>query len=77
MILGNESDALAASDALLERGYLVAAIRPPTVPAGTARLRITLTAAHTEAQVDGLLDALAVAISPFGKGGLGGISSVG
>lgn len=59
LILGGEREALAASDALLARGYLVAAIRPPTVPAGTARLRITLTAAHTEAQVDGLLDALA------------------
>lgn len=62
LILGDEHAALAASDALLERGYLVAAIRPPTVPAGTARLRITLTAAHDETQVDGLLDALATVI---------------
>jgi 8-amino-7-oxononanoate synthase len=49
---------LAASRALFERGYWVSAIRPPTVPAGTERLRVTLTAAHTEAEVDGLLDAL-------------------
>jgi 8-amino-7-oxononanoate synthase len=43
---------------LMERGYWVSAIRPPTVPVGTERLRVTLTAAHTEAEVDGLLDAL-------------------
>lgn len=62
LVLGGERAALAASDALLDRGYLVAAIRPPTVPAGTARLRITLTAGHSEAQVDGLLEALAAAV---------------
>lgn len=48
----------AASEALLQRGYWVSAIRHPTVPAGTERLRVTLSAGHTEAQVDGLLDAL-------------------
>lgn len=58
VIVGDAADALQLSDALLERGVLVAAIRPPTVPQGTARLRITLTAAHTEADVDRLLEAL-------------------
>ncbi len=45
--------------ALRQRGYLVGAIRPPTVPRGSGRLRITLSAEHSEAQVDGLLTALA------------------
>lgn len=62
LILGAEADALAASEALLARGILVSAIRPPTVPAGTSRLRITLTAGHDEQQVDRLLDALASVI---------------
>lgn len=59
LLIGGNAAALRASDALLAAGFLVGAIRPPTVPAGTARLRITLTAAHTEAQVDRLLDTLA------------------
>ncbi len=59
LILGDEARALAVSNALLERGFLVSAIRPPTVPEGSARLRITLSAAHTAEQVDALLDALA------------------
>ena len=59
VVVGDSAVALAASDALLELGYWVPAIRPPTVPAGTARLRFTFSAAHTEAQVDQLLDALA------------------
>jgi len=62
LVLGDETTAVRASDALLARGYLVGAIRPPTVAPGTSRLRITLTAGHTEAQVDGLLEALAEAI---------------
>jgi 8-amino-7-oxononanoate synthase len=62
LILGAEAVAVALSAELLRRGYWVAAIRPPTVPAGTSRLRITLSAAHTVAQVDGLLDALAAAL---------------
>jgi 8-amino-7-oxononanoate synthase len=49
----------AASDALRARGYWVAAIRSPTVPAGTERLRVTLTAAHSDADIDGLVEALA------------------
>lgn len=58
IVLGEAADALAASEALLDRGFLVTAIRPPTVPKGTARLRVTLSAAHTGADVDHLLDAL-------------------
>ncbi|MGS0998603.1 8-amino-7-oxononanoate synthase [Rhodanobacter sp. UC4451_H18] len=57
--LGDARAALQAAQALERRGLLVVAIRPPTVPAGQARLRITLSAAHEEAQVDRLLDALA------------------
>jgi len=59
VVLGSEERALAASAALLERGLLVPAIRPPTVPTGTSRLRVTLSAAHTDDQVDRLVSALA------------------
>jgi len=58
LMVGGSADAVALSRKLQELGILVAAIRPPTVPEGTARLRITLTTAHTEAQVDRLLDVL-------------------
>jgi 8-amino-7-oxononanoate synthase len=58
LIVGDEERALALSAALQARGFLVGAIRPPTVPPGTSRLRITLSAAHTEQQVDDLLQAL-------------------
>ena len=58
LIIGGNEDVLRVAEGLLARGYWVPAIRPPTVAAGKARLRITLSAAHTEAQVDGLLDAL-------------------
>jgi 8-amino-7-oxononanoate synthase len=62
VVLGDNARALAASKALEAAGYLVAAIRPPTVPEGQARLRITLSVDHAEADVDGLLEALARAV---------------
>ncbi|TWH77500.1 8-amino-7-oxononanoate synthase [Azomonas agilis] len=59
VLVGSNARALMLSALLKAKGIMVGAIRPPTVPAGTARLRITFSAAHTEAQVDRLLDALA------------------
>ncbi len=59
LVLGLAEAALAASRSLRAAGFLVPAIRPPTVPEGSARLRITFSATHTEAQVDRLLEALA------------------
>ena len=64
--LGDEQTALDGSAALEQRGYLVLAIRPPTVPEGTSRLRITLSAGHSEPQIDGLLDALAEMLDDVG-----------
>ena len=61
LIVGADAAALALAATLWERGIWAPAIRPPTVPAGSARLRISLTAAHTEADVQRLLDALAAA----------------
>ncbi len=54
-IIGENADAIAVSEALLEKGLLIPAIRYPTVPRGTARLRITLSAAHTTTHLDRLL----------------------
>jgi 8-amino-7-oxononanoate synthase len=59
LILGDAPAAVAASEALRARGILVAAIRPPTVPAGSARLRITFSAQHSAQHVERLLEALA------------------
>jgi len=58
LLVGESSHALAMSRALESRGILISAIRPPTVPEGSARLRITFSAAHEEEHVDQLLDAL-------------------
>jgi 8-amino-7-oxononanoate synthase len=58
ILIGDSGRALRLSQLLRERGVMVTAIRPPTVPAGSARLRVTLSAAHTEAQVQLLLQAL-------------------
>ena len=59
ILVGDSERALRLSALLRERGLLVGAIRPPTVPAGSARLRVTLSAAHSAAQLEQLLDALA------------------
>ncbi|MCR4301465.1 MAG: 8-amino-7-oxononanoate synthase [Sulfuricaulis sp.] len=58
VVLDSAEAALRASQRLREQGILVPAIRPPTVPEGSARLRITFSAAHEEAHVDRLLEAL-------------------
>lgn len=58
LLLGKADRAVAVSEQLRDHGILTAAIRPPTVPAGSARLRITLTAAHSEQHIDRLLSAL-------------------
>jgi 8-amino-7-oxononanoate synthase len=64
VVLGSAAAALAAQRELEAAGLWVVAIRPPTVPSGSARLRVTLSAAHTEAQVDRLVDALARVCRP-------------
>ncbi len=58
LFAGGSEAAVALADALWRRGFWVPAIRPPTVPAGSARLRVTLTAAHSLADVDALIGAL-------------------
>jgi 8-amino-7-oxononanoate synthase len=58
VVIGDEADAVAASSELLARGLWVPAIRPPTVPRGTSRLRVTLSAVHTDEQVDRLVATL-------------------
>jgi 8-amino-7-oxononanoate synthase len=60
IVVGDEEAALKASAVLLDAGLLVPAIRPPTVPAGTSRLRVALSAAHERADVARLVDALRV-----------------
>ena len=58
VVIGDERTAVAVAGSLLERGLLVSAVRPPTVPPGTSRLRVALSAAHTDDHVDALLDGL-------------------
>ena len=58
LVIGANAEAVAVSDALGRAGLLAPAIRPPTVPAGTARLRISLSAAHEQSDVERLADAL-------------------
>jgi 8-amino-7-oxononanoate synthase len=59
VVMGEEANAIAASSSLQGQGLWVPAIRPPTVPVGTSRLRVTLSAAHTDQQVDRLVQGLA------------------
>jgi 8-amino-7-oxononanoate synthase len=63
VVIGEAAAALAASERLLEQGFLVTAIRPPTVPDGTARLRITFSAGHSEAEVEALATAVRAVLS--------------
>lgn len=67
LIVGANAAALALSEALMKRGFWVPAIRPPTVPQGRARLRVSLSAAHTHADVDALADALAALAPEYGS----------
>jgi 8-amino-7-oxononanoate synthase len=59
IVLGAEARAVAVSESLLARGLLVPAIRPPTVAPGSSRLRVALSALHSDAQLDALAEALA------------------
>ena len=65
LIIGSNEAALAVMEGLRAQGLWVPAIRPPTVPAGTARLRIALSAAHTTDDVAQLLTALHALATPL------------
>ncbi len=67
LIVGDNAVSLALSARLEANGIRVGAIRPPTVPEGTARLRITLSASHTAADVQRLIGVLASAVPPEAK----------
>lgn len=67
LVVGDNATALRLSERLEARGVWVTAIRPPTVPQGSARLRIALSAAHGENDVARLLDALAAAAAEFAE----------
>ncbi len=58
VMVGDESKTLALSRQIEDAGYLASAIRPPTVPPNSSRIRIALSSAHSRAQIDGLLDSL-------------------
>lgn len=62
MVIGDPAATIAVGAALAEHGFLVGAVRPPTVASGTSRLRITVNAAHTQEQIDAFVNALAVAM---------------
>jgi 8-amino-7-oxononanoate synthase len=60
--IGEAGETIRTGATLAARGFLVGAVRPPTVPIGTSRLRITASAAHTDAQIDGLIECIAAAL---------------
>lgn len=64
LVIGDAGATVAAGAALRARGYAVGAIRPPTVPPGAARLRLSVSAAHSPAQIDGLVAAIAAVLGP-------------
>ncbi|MBQ0720963.1 MAG: 8-amino-7-oxononanoate synthase [Gammaproteobacteria bacterium] len=66
VLIGDDQQVIKIGELLLEAGFWTGAIRPPTVPVGSARLRITLTAEHETEHVDALLDALAGALKSVG-----------
>ena len=68
LVVGDDQQTLLCSDFLKERGILVSAIRPPTVPDGTARLRVTLGACHQPSQLEKLVETLDQALEKFKKG---------
>ncbi len=68
IIVGGAGEALALADHMLTAGVFLLAIRPPTVPEGTSRLRATLMATHTDAQIDTALDALESGARKLGLG---------
>lgn len=67
VVIGGNEETLELSRTLLDAGFHVPGIRPPTVPKGTARLRIALSAAHTEAEINGLADFLLGALAKTGR----------
>ncbi len=64
LIIGDEKQTVSISQQLFDAGFLVTAIRPPTVPKGTSRLRITLSARHTHTHIDALTAALSALVKP-------------
>ena len=67
VIIGAADEAVRVSRELFERGYFVSAIRPPTVPEGTARLRVSVQCEHKQEQIDGLISALGEILRSAGK----------
>ncbi len=66
VLIGDDAKVIKIGEYLLKAGFWTGAIRPPTVPVGSARLRITLTAEHEVGQLDALLDTLALALKTIG-----------